>query len=90
MSRFLDWWLRDRDTGRIVLFQLPNAAILVFLASYVLRWFTGDRLDTQLVHIGMGALMVWGLDELIRGVNPFRRLLGVIVLGWEITQLFAP
>lgn len=89
MSRFLDWWLRDKDTGRIVVVQAPNAAILVFLASYVLRWFTGDRLDSQLGHIGMGALIVWGLDEVIRGASPFRRLLGVIVLGWEIFHLFA-
>ena len=90
MSRFVDWWLRDKDTGRIVLAQAPNAAILVFFASYVLRWFTGDRLGSQLGNVGMGALIVWGLDELIRGVNPFRRLLGAIVLGWEITHLLAP
>ena len=89
MSRFLDWWIRDKETGRIVIAQLPNAPILVFLAAYVLRWFTGERLDSQLINVGMGALIVWGLDELFRGVNPLRRLLGVIVLGWEIFQLFA-
>lgn len=89
MSRFLDWWIRDKDTGRIVLFQIPNPPLWVFFASYALRWFTGDRLDSQLGNVGMGALIVWGLDELIRGVNPFRRLLGAIVLGWEIFQLFA-
>ena len=89
MSRFLDWWIRDRDTRRIVVAQTPNTALLVFFASYVLRWFTGDRLDSQLSQMGRGALMVWGLDEVLRGVNPFRRLLGVIVLGWGIFQLFA-
>ena len=89
MSRFLDWWIRDRDTRRIVVAQAPNAALLVFFASYVLRWFTDSRLDSQLGNVGMGALIVWGLDEVIRGANPFRRLLGVIVLGWEIFHLFA-
>lgn len=89
MSRFLDWWIRDKETGRIVIAQLPNAPILVFLATYVLRWFTGERLDSQLINVGMGALIVWGLDELFRGANPLRRLLGAIVLGWEIFQLFA-
>lgn len=89
MSRFLDWWIRNKDTGRIVLVQAPNAAILVFLASYALRWLTGDRLDNQLIHVGMGALIVWGLDELIRGKVPVRRLMGAIVLGWQITHLFA-
>lgn len=89
MSRFLSWCIRDKETGRIVLVQAPNAPILVFLATYVLRWFTGERLDSQLINVGMGALIVWGLDELFRGVNPLRRLLGVTVLGWEIFQLFA-
>ncbi|MDQ3158360.1 MAG: hypothetical protein M3Q98_16835 [Actinomycetota bacterium] len=89
MRRRLDWWILDRDTGRSVLFQPPNPALFVFAASYVLRWFTGERLDTQLSHIGMGALIVWGLDEVLRGTAPFRRVLGVVVLGWQLMRLFA-
>lgn len=89
MGRRLDWWIRDRDTGRTVLIQAPNPALFVFAASYVLRWFTGDRLDNLLSHVGMGALIVWGLDEVVRGAAPFRRVLGVVVLGWQIKSLLA-
>jgi len=88
VRRRLDWWIRDPDTGRVVLFQVPNPAIIVFFASYVLRRFTGDRLDHQLSQVGMGALIVWGLDEVVRGSAPFRRLLGAVVLGWQLMRLF--
>jgi hypothetical protein len=33
------------------------------------------------------ALLVWALDEVARGVNPFRRMLGVVVLGAAIAGL---
>ena len=33
------------------------------------------------------ALLVWTLDEVARGVNPFRRMLGVVVLGAAIAGL---
>jgi hypothetical protein len=33
------------------------------------------------------ALLIWAGDELLRGVNPFRRLLGAAVLGGLVAQL---
>lgn len=89
MSRVLDWWSRDRETGRIVLFQFPNPPLWVFAAAYATRWFTGPDLDEKLRLIGSGALMVWGLDEVVRGANPLRRALGAVVLTWQIVQLAA-
>lgn len=87
MRRRLVWWIRDHNTGRVVIAESPNPALWVFLASYVGQWFTGDRLDTQLSNIGMGALIVWGLDEVVRGDAPVRRVLGAIVLGWQLIEL---
>lgn len=89
MSRRLDWWIRNKDSGEIVLFQAPNPAIVVFFASYALRWFSDGRLDERLSLAGMGALIVWGLDEVVRGSAPVRRVLGAVVLGWQLTRLFA-
>jgi hypothetical protein len=34
---------------------------------------------------GRAAIGWWGLDEIIRGVNPFRRALGVAVLAVAIS-----
>jgi len=31
--------------------------------------------------VGTGALIVWAADEIVRGVNPFRRALGTVVLA---------
>ena len=83
----LDWWLRDRSTGKLILIQLPNPAIWVFVIATALRWSSYDDIDSELRWIGSGALIVWGLDELVRGQAPIRRVLGVIVLAWQITNL---
>lgn len=82
-----DWWLRDKDTGKLILFQFPNPALWVFFAATALRWSPYDEVDSELRWIGAGALIVWGLDELVRGDAPYRRVLGAIVLGWQITNL---
>ena len=86
----LQWWIRDRD-GHVVLAQVPNAAIMVWLASVVIDW-TGvldEHRDAVLGRVGQGALVVWGLDELLRGASPARRLIGAVVLLVMVMRLFA-
>jgi hypothetical protein len=34
-----------------------------------------------------GALLVWAVDEIFRGVNPWRRCLGAAVLVYELTTI---
>jgi hypothetical protein len=74
----IDWLLRDRRTGRWVVVQAPNLPLLVWLVTVVLRWFWHAR---ALDVVGTTALVVWAGDEVARGVNPFRRLLGAAVLA---------
>jgi len=85
----LDWWVRDRD-GKLVLAQWPNPALGVWLISIILgpTGLLGPARTETLTAIGQGALVVWALDELIRGVNPFRRLLGAAVLVPQLLILF--
>jgi hypothetical protein len=54
----------------------------VWIASAVARRLppVDGRADTVLAVVGSAALVVWALDELRRGVNPWRRLLGTAVL----------
>lgn len=85
--RRVDAFLRDRRTGRLVLFQVPNPALWVFIAATVLRWSPWDERDHELLWLGRGALMAWALDELVRGDAPVRRVLGVIVLVWQVAAL---
>jgi hypothetical protein len=63
----------------------------VFFGAFVLRLLldpSGD-LRTGLDVIGIAALAIWAVDEIARGVNPFRRLLGCYVLGGLVAGLLA-
>lgn len=81
-SRDPQSFIRDRE-GRVVIAQAPNPAICVFIVATVLRWSPWDEYDTELRWIGTGALLVWAVDELVRGEAPVRRVLGAIVLAWQ-------
>jgi hypothetical protein len=84
------WFFRNRKTGRITIAQFPNLALGLFLVATVGRWFLGGgRIHTALRVIAGGALIWWAADELIRGVNPWRRLLGAAVLTAQIASLLA-
>jgi hypothetical protein len=79
----VDWMLRDRRTGRIVIAQWPNTALAVWLgATLVGRVIepTGGW-GTALRAVATLALGWWAVDEIVRGVNPWRRLLGTVVLA---------
>ncbi len=63
----------------------------MFFAAFVLRLVfdpSGD-LRTGLDVVGMAALAIWAVDEIVRGVNPFRRLLGAAVFGGLVAGLLA-
>ena len=84
------WWLQDRD-GKLALAQWPNPALWVWLASVVVGWagvLEGPRGST--IHdVGRGALLVWSLDEVVRGASPARRVIGALVLAYLVVRLFA-
>ena len=84
----LDWWFRDRRTGRIVVAHVPNVPILLWMGTVLARQVVepGADLHTLLEWAGTVTLGWWALDELVRGVNPWRRALGVggcvvVILG---------
>lgn len=74
-----EWMFRDRRTGRITIAQFPNAALWIFFATVVLRRVgpSHGAPRTTIGAIGVGALAWWAVDEVVRGVNPWRRLLGL-------------
>jgi hypothetical protein len=37
--------------------------------------------------VATGSLIVWALDEVVRGVNPWRRFLGVAVLIYVVSTV---
>lgn len=84
----LAWWVRDQK-GRWTLAQWPNPALSVWLVAVLVGWtgVLGATRGATLADLGRGALVVWALDELIRGASPIRRLLGAVVLAMQLVRL---
>ena len=81
------WWFRSPD-GRLTLWQLPNPALCVWLVTLVLGRFDLSAAHATAVDgVRHGALLVWALDEVVRGASPFRRLLGAVILAAQLASL---
>jgi hypothetical protein len=71
---------RDSE-GKIVLAQMPNLPIIVWVAATVLKLiFTTGKINIGLEVIAFGSLFTWAWEELFQGINYFRRALGLLVL----------
>lgn len=85
--RSASWWFRSPD-GRLTLWQWPNAALCVWLVALVLGRFDLSAAHTTAIDgVRHGALLVWALDEVLRGASPFRRTLGAVVLAAQLASL---
>jgi hypothetical protein len=82
------WWASDRD-GNLALAEWPNPALAVWLVAKAIDLsglLDPEREDT-VAGVGNGALVVWSLDELVRGRSPARRALGALVLVPQLLRL---
>jgi hypothetical protein len=82
----IDWLFRDRATGRIVVAQWPNLSFGIFLVARIADRVI-DPSSPALRWIATVALLWWAADELVRGVNPWRRILGAVVGAATIVGL---
>ena len=79
LKRFVIWFFGDRRTGGFTIVQVPNVPLGIFLLCLVADRFL-DRPSTALRIVawtGVVALAWWATDEVVRGVNPWRRCLGL-------------
>jgi hypothetical protein len=79
---------RDNE-GKIVLAQIPNLPLIVWIiASFLKIFFTTGIINIGLDLLAFGSLFTWAWEELFQGVNYFRRALGLVVLvaliAWKI------
>ena len=81
-GRVADWLFRNRATGGITIAQAPNAPLIVFLVAAGARWLfhPPGAVGTTVDVVASVALIAWAVDEIVRGVNPWRRILGGAVL----------
>ena len=93
-AAFVDWFFRDRRSGAIVIAQWPNGPLWLFAAATASAWgadamrpASPDWLGEAFRLAATASLVVWAVDEIARGVNPWRRTLGGAVLllcGWSL------
>ena len=82
MPSALDWFFRNRRTGEITIGQWPNLLLVVYLLCAGIHLaLSPTRLPGAVLKLlGELSLAAWALDEIARGVNPWRRCLGGAVL----------
>ncbi|MGL9619937.1 hypothetical protein QRQ56_18140 [Bradyrhizobium sp. U531] len=85
----LQWFFRNRETGVITIAQWPNLLLWIVISAGLLLWIwpNTSKISVGLTIIVKGGLIIWGADEIIRGVNPWRRCLGAAVIVYEIATL---
>ncbi|MTJ50429.1 hypothetical protein [Dolichospermum sp. UHCC 0259] len=88
-NTLFDQVFRDSE-GRIVIAQMPNLTLIVWIVASLLKIvFTTGKINLGLDLIAFGSLFTWAWEELFQGVNYFRRALGLLVLislmAWKIT-----
>jgi hypothetical protein len=88
--RAFDWMFRDRETGKVVIMQVPNLPLFLFIFAAAVRRFAHPHgtVGTIVSVIAAVSLLWWAADEVLRGVNPFRRILGALVGIATIVGLF--
>src|SRR5665647_872010 len=71
----------EDEHGKFVVWQKPNKFLITWLVCTVLSWFLPlNWFQLTIGLVGLIALIVWAGLEVWKGVNNFRKLLGVLVL----------
>ncbi len=79
-NTLVDKTFRDND-GNIVLAQMPNLPLIVWIVTSLLTLVVpSGKINTALDLVAYGSLFTWAWLELFQGVNYFRRALGLVVL----------
>jgi hypothetical protein len=86
----LQWFFRNRQTGAITVAQAPNPVSWIVIIAAVARWIgpSAGTLNLACTVVVTGGLIVWAVDEIVRGVNPWRRCLGTAVWLTNLRPFF--
>lgn len=73
--------------GKVVIWQMPNAWLIGWAIFTFMALLVSGKTSDVLSWIGEASLVVWCLDEMLRGVNYFRRALGLVVLIYAVVTI---
>lgn len=85
---FSDRFWNDKD-GNFVMWQKPNAFLsTAFAAAVISLLLPASFVHTVVGKVGMVAILIWAVLETFRGVNYFRRTLGLCVLLLPVIVMY--
>lgn len=74
---------RDRN-GKVVIWQTPNAWLIGWAVLTTISLFLSGANSDIFSVLGEVSLIIWALLEMAKGVNYFRRFLGLLGLAAAI------
>ena len=77
---------RDPE-GKVVIFQWPNVWLIAWAVVTMVSLFTRGTVFSVCYWLADAILAVWAILEITKGVNYFRKALGVIVLIFVIISV---
>jgi len=79
------FWRDDRD--KIIVWQTPNAFLIAWVVLTIVSLLTSGKLSDVFSWISIAALLIWSVLEMWKGVNYFRRLLGLVVFALTVLTI---
>lgn len=74
--------------GKIVIGQSPDRPLILWAFFFFVAYVPPlNMLQQTFQSIASLFLFVWAYQELIRGVNPFRKIIGSITMLWIIASI---
>ncbi len=74
--------------GNVVIAQMPNVAIIGWLAFKALGYVSRGNIQAGSQQLSSAFLFVWAYLEITTGVNYFRRLIGGVIMALLAVQYF--
>lgn len=76
---------RDKN-NKVVIWQSPNIILIAWFVTALLTYFVSESTKYIFENMSSALLLSWALIEILWGVNYFRRLLGLVVLGFVVAR----
>lgn len=85
----IDLWNKfwKDSNGNIVIWQWPNIWLIAWAAFTFLSLIFTGLVSKIFTWGGEAGLLIWCLLEIFKGVNYFRRLLGLLILAYLVMNI---